>query len=602
MNDKLISACVKRVSISSMDGAEPKQMRIRTGNKAFSGRVGQRIRERFRHSKQVASGFTIGKLRRTKEDRCVMQFTRLTGSYYTSQRIANYMVKWALRNSTDSLLEPSFGDGVFLDAAFNRFTALGNNAPTVIGVESQPTVFSKYADSAPASFVGCCKNFMDYTPESAVSAVVGNPPYVSLRNLKEEDRAKAIDRIAKYKIKMLSSGSLWMAFTIHASNMLAQNGRLAFVLPFEITYVKYAYPLWTYIGNNFGSVKVVRIHEDFFPDVDVETVLLLADQYGASTHHVDFEIYDHVDALFANEKSVKSKIELSDITHRKKPFTFSMLNKSQRSMVSTLRKEGTIIPLIDLCKFNIGYVCADKEYFHPSDETCKLYQLPPASLVPSISNGKEINDGTDVGAVVGVGKQINNLFLPEEITAADQRYIKHGVEAGVNLRYKCRQRKPWYITPNIEIPDLILTVFGDPPKLVVNEGKYAVSNSLLAGYIKSDITAEQLVCMWYNSLTLLSIELNVHSLGGGVFVLIPGEVDKLEIVNTIPQEEAVHVFKELDRCIKDNGLQAAYQLGDKLVLSKIYKLSDYQIQQIRDSVSTLQYWRLPNDRRSAKKR
>ena len=51
-----------------------------------------------------------------------MQTTRLTGSYYTSQRIANYMVEWALRDKSDSLLEPSFGDGVFLDAAFDRFS------------------------------------------------------------------------------------------------------------------------------------------------------------------------------------------------------------------------------------------------------------------------------------------------------------------------------------------------------------------------------------------------------------------------------------------------------------------------------------------------
>jgi len=305
-----------------------------------------------------------------------MQTTRLTGSYYTSQRIANYMVEWALRDKSDSLLEPSFGDGVFLDAAFDRFLELGNNAPTVIGVELQPTVFSKYADSSPASFVGYCKDFMEYSQKTAFSAVVGNPPYVSLRNLKEADRTRAIDRTADYKIKMLSSGSLWMPFTIHASNMLIPNGRLAFVLPFEITYVKYAYPLWTYLGNNFGSIKVVRIHEDFFPDVDVETVLLFADECGENTHCVDFEIYDSVDALFADNISLKSKIEISDIIHRKKPFAFSMLDENQRNIIETLRKEKGIVPLIDLCKFNIGYVCADKEYFHPDKETCKRYKIP----------------------------------------------------------------------------------------------------------------------------------------------------------------------------------------------------------------------------------
>ena len=193
-----------------------------------------------------------------------MQVTRLTGSYYTSQRIADYMAAWALRDRSDTLLEPAFGDGVFLDAAFNRFSALGNDTPTVIGVELQPAVFSKYADSAPTSFAGCCKDFMECSEKIAVSAVVGNPPYVRLRNLKEEDRARAIDRMADYKIKMLSSGSLWMPFTIHASNMLAPNGRMAFVLPFEITYVKYSYPLWTWrpfccLQTNTGQVHLAWI-------------------------------------------------------------------------------------------------------------------------------------------------------------------------------------------------------------------------------------------------------------------------------------------------------------------------------------------------------
>lgn len=531
-----------------------------------------------------------------------MRTTRLTGSYYTSQRIANFMVEWAIRNSTDSLLEPSFGDGVFLDSVFKRFSVLGNNAPKVIGIELQPTVFSKYADSAPKSFDGHCEDFLEYSPNFEITAVVGNPPYVSLRNLKEEKRTRAIDCMAEQKIRMLSSGSLWMPFTIQASSMLAENGRLAFVLPFEVTYVKYAYPLWIYLGNNFGDIKVVRIHEDFFPDVDVETVLLFADQHGKTTNVVDFEIYDNVNELFANKKSIRSNIKISDIVHGKKPFSFSMINEKQRDMIAMLRKEKIIVPLIDFCKFNIGYVCADKEFFHPDEATRRRYKLTSESFVPCISNGKEINGGTGIGAVVGIDKQINNLFLPKNITPADKCYIEYGVESGVNLRYKCRQRKPWYITPNVEIPDLILTVFGDAPKLIVNKGKYAVSNSLLAGHIKSDITAEQLVCMWYNSLTLLSIELNVHSLGGGVLVLIPGETDKLEIVNVIPQKEAEDIFMKIDNCIKDQGLQAAYQLGDELVLSKFYNISDEKIQQIRKSVSTLRYWRLPNDRRNAKKR
>ena len=55
-----------------------------------------------------------------------MDNNRLTGSYYTSKRIAQYMADWAIRNGNDSFLEPSFGDGVFLDAAFQRYNDLKN--------------------------------------------------------------------------------------------------------------------------------------------------------------------------------------------------------------------------------------------------------------------------------------------------------------------------------------------------------------------------------------------------------------------------------------------------------------------------------------------
>ena len=103
--------------------------------------------------------------------------------------------------------------------------------------------------------------------------------------------------------------------------------------------------------------------------------------------------------------------------------------------------------------------------------------------------------------------------------------------------------------------------------------------------------------MWYNSLTLLSIEQNVHSLGGGVLVFIPGETDKLEVAKAVSPEEAGKIFKEIDHCILSHGVQAAYELGDQFVLSRCLGFSDGQIQQIRDAASVLKSWRLPGGRR-----
>lgn len=529
-----------------------------------------------------------------------MDNNRLTGSYYTSKKIAQYMVNWAIRTPFDSVLEPSFGDGVFIDAAISRYSSLENFAPNITGIELQPTVYSKYIESTSVNIKSFCQNFLTYTPNENFSAVIGNPPYVSLRNLNEEDRAEAINCSAKNKVKMLTSGSLWMPFILHSTSMLSNGGRLAFVLPFELTYVKYAYPLWDYLGNNYGNIKLIRIHEDFFPDVDVETIILLADNKGANTNCVEYLIYDNADDVLNKRISLQSQIKISDIVNGKKPFILSLLNKSHQKMLEEIRKKKYIAPLINHCKFNIGYVCADKEYFHPSQEIQKQFNLPAQNLIPCISNSKELNGGTGVGAVVKEGQCNSKLYLPKELTKSDKKYVKYGVEKGVNLRYKCQQRSPWYTTPSVETPELILTVFGDTPKLILNEGKYAVSNSLLAGRITSNIPPKNIVCLWYNSLTLLSIELNVHSLGGGVLVLIPGETDKLEITNNIPEESIDSIFERIDNCIKNQGVQAAYELGDKLVLKEILGLSELQIEQIRQAVNLLRFWRKPDIRRGKK--
>ena len=84
-------------------------------------------------------------------------------------------------------------------------------------------------------------------------------------------------------------------------------------------------------------------------------------------------------------------------------------------------------------------------------------------------------------------------------------------------------------------------------------------------------------------------------------MLIPGETDKLEIVKAIPEAHIDRVFNQIDECIKTQGVQAAYDLGDKLVLEEILGLTKEQIQQIQSAVSFLRFWRKPDIRRNRKK-
>ena len=138
--------------------------------------------------------------------------------------IADYIVNWALGERDRTVLEPSFGDGIFIDAAIKHFNDNGNTNPEIIGIELQEKPFQMFMKKHP-SVLGYKMDFMDFEINKPINAIVGNPPYVGLKKLKKDDRQKALNRMATYGVSMPSSASMWMPFLIHSSELLSTNGK-----------------------------------------------------------------------------------------------------------------------------------------------------------------------------------------------------------------------------------------------------------------------------------------------------------------------------------------------------------------------------------------
>jgi hypothetical protein len=342
---------------------------------------------------------------------------------------------------------------------------------------------------------------------------------------------------------------------------------------------------------------VVRLYEDFFPSVDVETVLLFVEGKGGSTDSINYRVYETICDLFEDKCVVDVSIAVDDVVTNKKPFTSSLMPERQSELLDAIRGRGLLESVFGYCKHRIGYVCGDKRFFHPDEATRAAYGLSDVNFRPTILNSKEINGGTGIGICVFEGDCSSKLYYPIRIGDGDEAYIRAGESCGVSRKYKCMKRKPWYVTPNVETPDVILSVFGDVPKLVLNKGAYAVSNSLLCGSLRHGVDPMNYICRWYNSLTLLSIELNVHSLGGGSLVLIPGEADSLELVKPLPEDAVGYVFRQLDDVMKGGKTQEVYCRGDELVLKEIMGLSDEDVSSIREALASLRRWRSTNHRR-----
>jgi hypothetical protein len=185
------------------------------------------------------------------------------------------------------------------------------------------------------------------------------------------------------------------------------------------------------------------------------------------------------------------------------------------------------------------------------------------------------------------------LFLPKELSNGqlrkdDERYVQWGLANKVHLRYKCKVREPWYRVPGVKIPDVLLSVFADRPQMCLNDAELVASNSLLCGYMKHG-AAIDMVGAWYTSLSMLSCELEVHSLGGGVMILVPNEAGRIAIPKITNVSRAY--VDGLDERLRAGDAESAFAFGDEQLLLKRLKLSRRDLNAVRDGLQSLRRWR-----------
>jgi adenine-specific DNA-methyltransferase len=511
------------------------------------------------------------------------------GIYYTPTSTADYMADWLLRGDADEILEPSFGDGAFLAAVARMAQRRRLDTVGVRGIELDGGALGRTVSTGLVrredAILG---DFLDVEPFPA-DGVIGNPPYVRIRHLPDgRSRRRALEVAAGLLPNgMDPSGSIWMPFVLHATRFLRIGGRMALVLPYDATYVRYARPLWEFLGQRFSSLRVVRVYQRLFPEILQDVVLLFADGHGGHTTTVEFEAYSRVQDLLTGRPDTASAVAIAGIVQGDREFVAALLPQDLRALLRD-RLHQLTRPAHDVVKFNIGYVTGDKRFFHPDAETVRHYQLPASSLVGALASSRALR-GTGL-YTSSVGARAS-LFLPPaaqgRLAPGERRYLQAGEDSGVDQRFKCRVRNPWYVVPGVKVPDLVLSVFSSVPLLMVNDAGACASNSLLCGYLRSGADAAGVAASWYTSLTLLECELRIHSLGGGVLIIIPGEADKVRL----PASTGTTHLAEVDALLRTGDVAGAYAVGDRHLLRSEAGLSDAEIELLRDGVGRLRRWR-----------
>lgn len=149
------------------------------------------------------------------------------GQVFTSQTVAKYMVSLLNIGTSSSILDPCFGDGVFIDACLDA------GYTNICGYEIDDRLYRNVKKKHPHLEL-LNSDYLRADETLKYDAIIMNPPYIrqeKIDELSELGISKAILRSNPLFSDLPTTANMYMYFIIKALKMLKANGKLVVIFP-----------------------------------------------------------------------------------------------------------------------------------------------------------------------------------------------------------------------------------------------------------------------------------------------------------------------------------------------------------------------------------
>lgn len=250
------------------------------------------------------------------------------GQYFTPKVVADFMIEMANISQNSRILEPSCGEGVFLDLlkqkGFNNLTAFE-------------------IDQELAQEFDCVRyeSFVSAKIDEKFDLIIGNPPYIRWKNLEDELKQE------------LSTNPIWIKyfnslcdylyiFILKSIELLNDNGQLIFICPEYWMNTTHSISLRNYMVQN-------GYFEEFY-------------------HFNETPIFDKVTVSIVIFKFVKSK-------EKKDKIKVSKFYANQKLSNETLQNLKNRIPFKDAEFLSVSQFKLNERWLLQSDEVREELQI-----------------------------------------------------------------------------------------------------------------------------------------------------------------------------------------------------------------------------------
>ncbi len=504
---------------------------------------------------------------------------KLRGGFYTEQPIASFLVRWIKNVKPESILEPSCGDGAFLEAIASE-RVLGAHTLVACEMDADEAARAQRRTKLPVTMLtGDFLRWYLLQEQHGVQfdAVVGNPPFIRYQYLPAEQQQRAETLFSRLGLRFTKHTNAWVPFVVASLTMLRSGGRLAMVIPSEIFHIPYAQSLRTYLVEQCSRILLLDPRELWFSDTLQGTVLIMAQKKSkpsASSHGIAVRSDVDRDTLTADPETLFQKARYTSGHELAGKWMPLFLSAGERELLAACRDNPAIVRFKDVAEVDVGIVTGANKFFLVPDATVAAFDLGAWSH-PMFGRSDHVEGliytHSDHETNKRKGLPSNFLWFREaDLTNMPQnveQYLLTGLEQKLHERFKCRTRKCWYEVPSVYVtPIVMLKRAHNFPRLVLNEvGAYTTDTAYRIRSTGMDPKA--FVFGFVNSLTCLTAELEGRHYGGGVLELVPSEIEKLLVPRI--KDTIIHLRKT-DRGFRSAKSDMAFlRQQDAIVLSKV---------------------------------
>ena len=529
------------------------------------------------------------------------------GIYYTPPEASKILCEWAIRNSDDKILEPSFGACGFLESSCARLSELDNPSPSLqlYGCDIDSTAFNGYL-RLKFSDPEILKRFIEGDflekkttdfPVSEFDVVFGNPPYVSHHNMSAAQKASCTAIAPFLSCNIGNRASLWAYFVLHGLHFLKKGGRIAWILPSGFLHAKYAVEIKKYISENFSRSMVIQVGQRLFAAEGTEesTAMLLAE--GWRSEGVNQNLKIEFAKTLAELKSIISewkdnRSENKDYKHRS---AYSLLDAKSNEVLAIIEREKKVIRLGDALEILIGIVTGDNQFFIVDEQTADHHKLSAECLTPIFSrftmargvsfSKQDLQQLRDQNFRCLLVDSSRTKVIQQEL----ENYLALFPETKKQSNVTFKKRKIWHRPDDGRMPLAFFSyMHHQGPRLVINDADVTCTNTIHRVFAKKNETGEPSVsAMQLKLLSLslqttysqLSAELEGRVYGSGALKHEPSEVKRIKVLfnSELTERQINRAYKTVDSLFRSGRSDDARKIADKLLLGGLNESVDRQI-------------------------